>query len=66
MLKFFLGLLAGVIGSAAYVYFNLQLPEFLQLKGLMKNNIVSTTTEDALYVVEGDPAELVPRSGIPS
>jgi hypothetical protein len=54
MLKFFLGLFAGIIGSVTYVYFNVQLPEFMQLPGLLKDNIVSSTTEEALYDLGGE------------
>lgn len=56
MLKFFLGLAAGVVVSIAYVLVNFQLPEFVQLPWLLKNSVISSATEDALYDLDNDPA----------
>lgn len=56
MWKFILGLLAGAVLSLGYVRYNLQLPEFLQIPGLLKGNIVSTATETELYALDAEPA----------
>lgn len=56
MLKFLLGLVAGTLLSILYVVFNLQLPEFMQIPGLVRGGIISSTTEEQLYDIGGDVA----------
>lgn len=56
MWKFLAGLVAGAGLSVLYVLFNLQLPEFLQIPGLVKAGAISTSTEAQLYDLEGDEA----------
>lgn len=54
MLKFLAGVLAGVLSSVAYVYFNVQLPPFLALPGHLKGDVVSAVADDTLYNLDAD------------
>lgn len=54
MWKFLGGVLLGVIVALGYVRFDLPLPEFLQLPGMLKGNIVSSATEQELYDLSAD------------
>lgn len=54
MLKFILGVLLGSISAFAFVHYNLQLPAALQLPAKLRDNLISTTVEDALYTIDGD------------
>jgi len=56
VLKFFLGLVAGTVLSILYVAFNVQLPEFMQIPGLVRGGIISSTTDEQLYDISGDAA----------
>jgi len=49
MLKFFLGTVLGAAMAFGYVRWDLDLPEFLQLPGMLKGNLVSTAVEGDLY-----------------
>lgn len=52
MWKFLAGMGAGTILAIVYVIFNVQLPEFLQIPGLVRGGVISTTTEAQLYDLE--------------
>lgn len=56
MWKFLAGMVAGTILAILYVLFNVQLPGFLQIPGLVKGGVISTSTEAQLYDLEGDDA----------
>lgn len=54
MLKFLGGVLAGLLTSVAYVYFNVQLPPFLALPGQLRGDVISTVADDAIYNLDAD------------
>jgi len=56
MWKFLAGMVAGTILAIVYVLFNVQLPEFLQIPGLVRGGVISTTTEAQLYDLGEDDA----------
>ncbi|MEZ6028891.1 MAG: hypothetical protein R3C46_03985 [Hyphomonadaceae bacterium] len=56
MWKFLGGMLAGTVLAILYVLFNVQLPEFLQIPGLLRGGVISTTTEAQLYDLGPDEA----------
>ncbi len=56
MWKFLAGMIAGTVLAILYVLFNVQLPEFLQLPGLVRGGVISTTTEAQLYDLGEDDA----------
>ena len=57
MLKFILGVLFGAGLAVAYVRYDLELPEYLQLTDKLHGNLVSTATEFELYDLEQDLAK---------
>jgi len=54
MWKFIGGVLLGIVVAFGYVRFDLPLPDFLQLPGTLKGNLVSTVTEGELYDLSAD------------
>jgi hypothetical protein len=56
MWKFLAGMVAGTLLAILYVLFNVQLPEFLQIPGLVKSGVISTSTEAQLYDLDDDDA----------
>lgn len=56
MWKFLAGMVAGTALAILYVLFNVRLPEFLQLPGLVRGGVISTTTEAQLYDLGEDDA----------
>lgn len=59
MWKLLAGMVAGTILAIVYVLFNVQLPEFLQIPGLVRGGAISTTTEAQLYDLgDNDAARL--------
>lgn len=56
MWKFLAGMAAGVVLAILYVVFNVQLPAFLQIPGLVRGGVISTATEAELYGLGEDDA----------
>jgi len=49
MVRFVLGLVFGIAMSLAYIRYNVELPEMLQLPGLMQSGVVAGTADATLY-----------------
>jgi hypothetical protein len=56
MWKFLAGMVAGTVLAIVYVLFNVQLPDFLQIPGLVRGGVISSTTEAQLYDLGPDEA----------
>jgi hypothetical protein len=54
MLKFFAGVLIGLVLAISYVRFNVQLPPILQLPNDLRGGVISAATENDLYDLDGD------------
>ncbi|MBI1361851.1 MAG: hypothetical protein GC155_16365 [Alphaproteobacteria bacterium] len=56
MWKFLGGVALGVVLAFGYVKFNVELPGFLQLPGMLRGGLISSATEAQLYDLSADEA----------
>ena len=57
MLKFILGVVFGAAMSFLYVNYNINLPDYVRLPGLVRGNLISTATEATLYDLDAKAEE---------
>jgi hypothetical protein len=57
MKQFVVGLVAGVLFSLGYVYWNVPVPSIFLLPEMLRGNLVATAIEDKLYDLNADRSE---------